>query len=130
MDKQLQFEMMKIIKDNGGILEWGIFNSKIKAFYFSHRHISKYKMVPENREIVTQVSLLIDEGVLEKMGDLPHLFYRMKTWGYKTLEGGPSKWWFWLLYKNHNFFAFLAFAISLLSLLISIINFYSSTHFL
>lgn len=122
MNTQLQLELIRILKDNGGILGWVDLKSKINALYFYHRDLPKYKGIPSDKDIVAQLSLLIDDEAVERIESTHHLLYRLKKWEYKIDIGGLEMVMYWILNKNHNVISFFALLLAILSFVISFIK--------
>ncbi|MDD4804192.1 MAG: hypothetical protein PHN69_03380 [Candidatus Pacebacteria bacterium] len=118
MDKKLQYKILNILIKKEGKTFREVIIEEIKQDFFN----SKIE-VPNNKKIEHQIDLLIDEKAIESINSNPTFYYRLTPWGHKKVEGGISKIWFWLIYKNNNIYSFLAFIISVIALIISIIPF-------
>jgi hypothetical protein len=116
MDNELQKIILEIIKDSSGKIDSRYLIEKIEKFYFK-----RGCEIPGKEKIMHQVDLLIDGGAIDKTTENEvYVYYRLKLWGYKKINGGLTKLWYWLIYKNTNLIAFLALGISLITLVVFI----------
>ncbi len=70
-------------------------------------------------EVNKQLYFLLDEEAIVKYEDRLSFSedsdFRLTEWGELRVKGGYKKWWYWLIYRNHN----LAVVISIMALLFS-----------
>jgi hypothetical protein len=120
MDKKIQKELLKIIEQNRGCIEWRKLSQKINQVYFSQKKFKK-QQIPSSEFIVHNLDLLEENNKVSKIEQLPFIYYKILTWGHYQLKPWHKKWSYFLIHRKHNLVAVVALIVSVLAFILSII---------
>lgn len=115
-NKLIKQLILEIIQKNEGHCDWRIIRSKVISYYHSRNLLP----IPTDKQITHSAYLLERDDVVERLEELPvGIFYRITPWGHAILSSWCKKWAYFLMYKNHNFFAISAFILSIIAIILS-----------
>lgn len=116
-DKKENGELLplRILEENYGYLGMDNIEAKVKAWC----HLQKIPPI-ETKKLLHDMYLFEKEKAVEKTVYGNRAYYKLTPWGHALLGAWYKKWYYFLIYKKHNLFSFIAIILSILSLFISV----------
>lgn len=114
-DRLMKKLLLQIIEQHDGCSDWNTLQSKTKAHFFAH----KIQPIPNNTQLTHALYLFEKDGAVERVEQLPTIYYKLTPWGHALVGSWYKKWAHFLVYKNHNLIALIALILSIVAIVLS-----------